>query len=199
MQDKKRKILILGDAEKSPYHPLKRVLPGIRKALEPLGDVEASTEYLALDEEALQIYDFIVSYLDCFDRLEGFDERLSRYVRSGGKILALHNGIITLPGSELEGVYGGNFITHPPYCMLDYYLDGKKAFSLEEEPYMVDSADTENEVFLQFAYEGRYYDAGWYRDSGAGRTCYLALGHDERTTDTKEFQQLLRRCVKEFW
>lgn len=190
------KILLLGDEEKALYHPLSRVLSGVRAALEPLGELRVCTDYAGLSVEDLKEYDVIVSYLDCPQELKGFDNCLAEYAEDGGRLLALHNGIITPPGSRIERVYGGNFITHPPYDLLQYHWKGKEDFSMEEEPYMVEEMDRKNKVFLQFVYKEETYTAGWYRKAGKGYCCFLSPGHDRRTTDRKVFQELLRECVQ---
>lgn len=199
----KQKILILGDEEKAPYHPLSRVLPGIRNALSEMGQIDACTEYSNLKIEQLNQYTGIISYLDNYKQLEGFDDILAEYIIQGGKVLALHNGIITLERSRLEQAYGGNFITHPPYCLLEYHVENKKKnqwncgklFCMEEEPYMVQRFDEKSEVFMRFKYKETLYDAGWYREYYKGRVVYLAPGHDERTAQQDVFQKVLRGCM----
>ena len=116
-----KKIMILGDEEQAPYHPLSRVLPGIREALESLGEISVCTDYRGLTISDLQLYDCIISYLDDYRHLNGFDDILADYLACGGRLLALHNGIISRAGSKLEKAYGGNFVTHPPRCLLAYF------------------------------------------------------------------------------
>lgn len=196
-----KKILILGDEEQAPYHPLSRVLPGTREALESLGEISVCTDYRGLTISDLQLYDFIISYLDDYRHLNGFDDILADYLACGGRLLALHNGIISRAGSKLEKAYGGNFVTHPPRCLLAYRTAkraewlGVKAFKLEEEAYMVRQLDSKNQIFLTFHYQGEDYPAGWCRNYKKGRMIYLAPGHDEKTAESKTFRRLLRECV----
>ena len=195
-----KKIMILGDEEQAPYHPLSRVLPGIREALESLGEISVCTDYRGLTISDLQLYDCIFSYLDDYRHLNGVDDILADFLACGGRLLALHNGIISRAGSKLEKAYGGNFVTHPPRCLLAYRTatwPGDKEFQLEEEPYIVRQLDSEKQIFLTFQYQGEDYPAGWCRNYKKGRMIYLALGHDEKTAESKTFRRLLRECVIE--
>ena len=91
-------------------------------------------------------------------------------------------------------------MTHPPRCLLAYRTakwPGDKEFQLEEEPYIVRQLDSEKQIFLTFQYQGEDYPAGWCRNYKKGRMIYLALGHDEKTAESKTFRRLLRECVIE--
>lgn len=195
------KILVLGDEKNAPFHPLSRIKNGIESALSDIGEIEFCTNYKEKNISQLMEYPIIISYLDNYKELNGFDDILSEYVIKGGKILALHNGIITPENSKLEQIYGGKFTTHPAYCLLNYQVSDEenwiteKAFSLGEEPYMIESADEQRRIFLWYSYHGRKYEAGWYKKAGEGEILYLALGHDERTAANSYFQSLLKECV----
>ena len=169
-------IPVLGDQEQAVYHPLDRVLPGIQRALAGIGNVQGVTDYRGWDAVMLSAHPLLISYLDCYEQLDGFDDLLADYIAGGGRVLALHNGIITPKGSRLENVYGGNFLTHPPYCRLYFQrrpLTGAnqdlQEFALEEEPYMISSCGGSREVFLTFCYEQKQYTAGFVRDYKKGK------------------------------
>lgn len=191
------KILIIGDEAAAPYHPMSRIIRGIYMCLEKEYELTVSTSYKKISSSRLREYDMVISYIDCYQKLNGYDEILSDYIFQGGKFLALHNGIISKSGSSLERALGGNFVTHPPYCELTYYLWGAKFAAFGEEAYMVLQSDDKNEIFLEFEYEGKRYPGGWFRQSGKGKVAYLAPGHDEKTGDRAEFQKLLRLTVYE--
>lgn len=191
------KLLVLGDEKKAPYHPLGRMLGGIYQSLHEEGELTVSVGYQKLSLDELKKYDGIISYIDCYQSLGGYDDVLADYIEQGGRYLALHNGILTAEGSRLEAALGGNFVTHPAYCQLTYYLRGEKLFTIGEEPYMVRQTDERNQVFLEFSLEGKRYPAGWYRRSQKGFAAYLAPGHDERTGENAGFQKLLRQTLRE--
>lgn len=189
------RILILGDEEKAIYHPLGRVSGGIVKVFGEAGECEVSVDYRSMEKERLREYDVVLSYIDNYTDEGGFGDKLASYIEGGGKVLVLHNGIITPDNSRLERLYGGNFITHPPYCELRYYEGEELLCSMEEEPYMLRQADEGNDIFLWYEMDGERYPAGWSRNAGRGRVCFLAPGHDERTTERKEFQYMLRKAL----
>ena len=196
-----KRILLLGDAANAPYHPLTRVEPGLRRALDGLGTLEVRTDYRALKCAELSQFDMIVSYIDTFPDMGPFEAELAQYIRGGGRVLALHNGIITPDGSALASCYGGVFLTHPEYQPLRYRAAPQagwlepRAFEMAEEPYMVRPLDGENEVFLTFELDGHAFPAGWIRRAGRGSVLYLAPGHDDRTTENPAFTHLLRQCA----
>ena len=66
---------------------------------------------------------------------------------------------------------------------------------MREEPYVVRRTDDECRIFLRFAYQGKLYEAGWYREYQKGRMIYLSIGHDEKTAEKKSFQRLVRECI----
>lgn len=194
-----RKILLLADEKRAPYHPVSRVARGIEQALSDVGRLEICTEHRGMDVGRLRQYDAVISYLDTYKELDGLDDVLADHIGTGGKILALHNGIITERGSRLEAAYGGNFITHPPGGDLLFESGswlGEERFMLTEEPYMVSMYDTGNRVFLTFEYEGEKYPAGWCRRWKKGSMIYLSPGHDERTAGDTKFQEILKKCIR---
>lgn len=190
------RILILGDEEKAIYHPLSGVSSGVVKALQEKGACEISTDYRGMEQEDLKEYGAVISYIDNYTDEGGFGDKLAGYIEEGGRVLALHNGIITPEKSRLEQLYGGNFITHPPYCELRYYLDERLICVMEEEPYMVRQTDGMNDIFLRYEKEGKKYPAGWSRNAGKGRICFLAPGHDEKTAGRSEFREMLKRAFE---
>ena len=196
-----KRILLLGDEARALYHPLPRVEAGLRQALDGLGMLEVRTDYPTMTCGTLRDFDMVISYIDAFPEMGPFEAELAQYVRSGGSVLALHNGMITPEGGPLAQCYGGAFITHPVYQMLHYHVEPQNGwlkledFSMPEEPYMVRQLDEENQVFLSFRLEGQAYPAGWIRRAGLGTALYLAPGHDERTANNPVFAKLLRLCA----
>ena len=189
------RILLIGDEKKAPYHPLGGVVHGIYLALQDICELTVTTAYKSLLPEELWLYDAVISYIDTYQEQDGFDTVLADYVRKGGRLLALHNGIISLQGTALEQVLGGSFTGHPQYTPLVYEWEGETLGQVAEETYMVQQIDDKNKVFLQFVYEGERYPAGWLRSTGIGRAAYLAPGHDARTGESRLFQELLRRTL----
>lgn len=193
-----QKILLLGDEERALYHPVGRITRGVKQALGRIGYVEVYTDYQWLDVEKLKQFGSVISYIDNYKELNGLDDVLADYIESGGKILALHNGIITESGSRLEQAYGGNFITHPPKDALNFLAQDwleVGQFTLIEEPYMVSQVDEKNNIFLEFEYKGCYYPAGWFRQWGRGMVIYLSPGHNEKAVEDAVFREVLEKCV----
>ena len=188
-----KKVLILGDNERAVYHPLERMLPGMKKALEGY-EVEAVIDYRTMSaKDLLEAAPVMINYIDNYQENGDFDQILEEYLRLGGRMIALHCGIINREGSILEEAYGGNFITHPEYRNLNYkvsdgcsWLTGK-AFSFGEEPYQIRQTDGERQYFLSYTDDKEECAdaAGWVRKYHKGTVLYLQPGHDERTAEKK--------------
>lgn len=196
-----KRILLLGDAASAIYHPLPQVETGLRQAVDGLGALDVRTDYHAMTCGTLRDYDLVISYIDTFPEMGTFEMELARYIRGGGRVLALHNGIITPEEGPLAQCYGGVFLTHPEYQPLRYCVEPRNGwleledFVMPEEPYMVRQLDRENHVFLSFLLEGAAYPAGWVRRAEQGTVLYLAPGHDARTAGNPVFIRLLRLCA----
>ena len=196
------KILMIGDNEKAKWHPMTRILPGVHAALDSIVELETTADLAALTPEKLAEYPVIISYIDRYPDIGVLEQYLADYVENGGKILALHNGVINNKGGILEKVYGGNFIKHPQRCTLTYtcsdqsILPGTETFEFFEEPYMVTVDDTPHHVYLTFSYEDKTVETGWVHEYGKGTVLYFSPGHDDRTSNDPAFQKLLADCVK---
>ena len=189
------RVLLIGDEKKAPYHPLGNIVRGVYLALQDTCELTVTTAYKSFSLEKLQQYDCVISYIDTYQEQEGYDSVLAEYVMQGGHLLALHNGVITLPDSVLEAAFGGRFEGHPPYTDLIWVFCGQEAGSMPEEPYMVRPLDEKHELFLQFSCEGKLYPAGWVRRYKSGTVAYLAPGHDGRTGEHPLFHHMLRQTM----
>lgn len=198
-------ILILGDEERAVYHPLSRVRTALQKILGMQDKVYVETEYHRMTIRDLKQYAVIVSYIDAYRNMGSFADALADYICDGGKVLALHNGIISPAQSRLELMLGGNFVTHPSRRLLQFHMDEDVRllqqeesfadFKLFEEPYVVRQTDDRNHVFLSFRNDGQDYPAGWIRRSGKGTVMYLAPGHDGEAFRNTVFCRILSMCI----
>lgn len=201
-----KRIIVLGDhIGVAKYHPVDNVFEGIKQSLDSLGEILLCTEYESICVEELQSYDFVVNYIDRYDLINSFGVELHKFIKRGGRVLNLHNGILcTLGDSRLEASFGGRFVTHPPYgriiCEIDRSLDWLSHihdFVVDEEAYIIqENGALPHKKYLYCIYEGMKIAAGWIIDEHPYCVGYLGLGHDGRTFENEHVRQLLRHVAR---
>ncbi len=198
------KILLFGTYTNAPYHPLKGVDAILTDLLSPRFQVEATEDpdaFLSLSDPG---YHLVISYADLWDHPvpDKCASALAAYIRSGGGLLALHNGISLQADPRLEDILGGKFTHHPPKCMLTFtpsegsLLSAVPPFSLSEEPYMFQFSDPSAlEPLLTFRYKGTDCPAGWKKSCGQGTVIFLCPGHTPETFQHPVYQEMIRLSV----
>ncbi len=151
-------------------------------------------------------------------------EGLKNFIRSGKGFVCLHiSGCLPDTWPEFHDITGGGWITgqsfHPPYGQFTVNVSdsshpgvqGVSDFMTSDELYMGLAVKDGNEVFLTGnAGEGTHpwgpdrqpkhmpggtFPLGWTRQYGDGRVFVLLLGHDGRSFETPEFQQIVLNGV----
>lgn len=180
----KKKVLIVGTYVNAPYHPFQQVDHALAELLAPDFDVTVTDDLSVF--QRMQGYDLCISYIDMFDAAlpEGTGEAILSFVRGGGGLLCLHNGISLQTDERLLHLIGGKFTEHPPQTELrftpaeDGFLQGMEGFSMSEEPYQFEMSGDEVVPLLRYQYEGREYLGGWCRTEEKGRVVFLTPGHN---------------------
>ncbi len=151
---------------------------------------------------------------------------LKTYIKSGKGFVCIHIACCVPSGwSEFDEITGGGWVTgtsyHPPYGEMKVNISntshaGAKdvsAFTTSDELYMNTTFSPEgNDVFLTGDSEdgtwpwgpdraptfmpGGTYPLGWTRTYGDGKVFVLLLGHDGRSFETPEFQQIVLNGVE---
>ncbi len=183
-----KKILIIGDTKRAPYHPLAPVLPHIESALAGVGALTVlEDDYTPLTEEYLSGFDLVLSYWDVWGNYATAENNAAflAYVAKGGRLLALHGGTIVRNAPEFAMMLGAKFTHHPAACLLDYtpcadhpIVRDVEPFSLTEEPYMYEWDNfADKEVLLTFGYGAQAHPALWRVKYGWGNIVCFAIGH----------------------
>ena len=151
---------------------------------------------------------------------------LKTYIKSGKGFVCIHIACCVPSGwSEFDEITGGGWVTgtsyHPPYGEMKVNIGnashvgakGVSAFTTSDELYMNTTFSPEgNDVFLTGDSEdgtwpwgpdraptfmpGGTYPLGWTRTYGDGKVFVLLLGHDGRSFETPEFQQIVLNGVE---
>ena len=149
---------------------------------------------------------------------------LKQYVSSGKGFVCIHiAGCAPSDWTEYHEITGGGWISgasyHPPYGAMTVKVSdpshqgaaGVSGFATEDELYMNVVFNEGNDVFITAeAADGTYpwgpdraptfmpggvYPMGWTRSYGEGKVFVLLLGHDGRSFETPEFQQIVLNGV----
>jgi type 1 glutamine amidotransferase len=149
---------------------------------------------------------------------------LQQFIRSGKGFVCLHiSTCVPDVWPEFHDITGGGWITgssfHPPYGEFAVNISnpahpgarGVPAFTIHDELYMGLALRPDSDVFITAdADEGTHpwgpqrqptympagtFPLGWTRQYGDGKVFVLLLGHDGRSFQTHEFQQLVLNGV----
>ncbi len=198
------KILALGNyGNSAPYHPFDEVQNKLRAIFSDAERFDATDDPQSLLD--VSRYDAVLSYLDIWGRVlpENAARSLADYLKNGGALLALHNGISLQGDPELLKLIGGRFVSHPAQEALTFrpaggvhpITRGIEPFTLVEEPYRFAFTGDEIQVLLTYEYRGESYPAGWCREAGKGRVACLCPGHTPEKFDDHMHQKLIRQAL----
>ncbi|HEX3779883.1 MAG TPA: ThuA domain-containing protein [Pseudonocardiaceae bacterium] len=136
-------------------------------------------------------------------------QALADAVAHGKGLLALHASCV-LSAEEADramvDLLGCRYLSHGPGHHEGTYavhVDGEHPitsgvgdFSLFDEYYVVELSDPGVRVLAWRDAEGGTEPVLYVREHGAGRVCYLALGHDMRAWGEPMFQRLVRQAIR---
>jgi Trehalose utilisation. len=204
LPNSKKKILVIGDNGAGVTHQLGELTPFLYHWFSKVGEVTVREDYGLLTKQELDEFWLCVNYMERWDKA-GSDRlaaAIISYVARGGRILTLHNGMITFSHYELEQLWGGRYIKHhAPYTCLRYKVTDDKGkdryYTVTEEPYLIElNTLTPRETFLTFEYGDVDVAAGWWRGFGRGQVVVLTLGHHRRTFKSKLMNQVMVQSLK---
>lgn len=198
-------VLVVGDEEKAPYHPLS----AFQEFIESLDLQEHvfrfTTDYSLMETLDTDKYDIFLAHTDCWKEEGAVSTKAAaailRFTAAGGLSFIFHTGFSLQQKPELSQMMGAFFTGHPPYTELPFRvpenpLIGFHDFSLSDEPYLFTMSNlVKCEVLLEYQWEGQWIPAGWHRDFGKGKVVYFMPGHDRKTLQNPDFRELFLQ----FW
>ncbi len=196
-----KKALIIGTYQNAPYHPFAQVDEALCGALKPAFSCDVTDDPARLAR--LEACDLLVSYLDAFDSVlpAEYASSILRFVRDGGGLLCLHNGISLQTDERMFHLIGGRFLNHPPQQTLTFtaapesFLKDCPGFALQEEPYRFAFSGEPTETLLTYTQGGASWPAGWCRREQRGRVAFLTPGHSIRTFQVPAYLDMILRCA----
>ncbi|MBI4583832.1 MAG: ThuA domain-containing protein [Planctomycetes bacterium] len=210
-----RALAIIGDGPHEPGHLEK----GLRPAFEAAGAaVRFAVDPQALSAESLMQVQLLVILRDGYIWPEGRERpaqvwmtpdqenAVVDFVEKGGGLLALHNatGLYREEGLYLN-LLGGVYRGHGPLERFRVkVVDGEHPvtrgvaeYEVADEQHTPATDPKKVRILLEsYAAEGVRAAAGWAREAGKGRVCYLANGHTLEALLQPEYQRLLRNAVR---
>jgi type 1 glutamine amidotransferase len=127
------------------------------------------------------------------------------FVNNGGGFLALHNAQgIYPPGGLYYKLFGGDYGGHPEPYKFTVRVESKnhpitagvEDFTIFDEQHTVKYyLDREHLLLRSIAPNNLESEAGWWRDVGKGRFCYLAPGHTPEALGHPMMQRLIRNAI----
>jgi len=198
------------------WHDFQGFAGAIRSLLTPHGfAVDASFDPDSLLRLAETDYRVVINYT-CFLRpeeetgvtgvrnlAENHVTALSKWVRNGGGLLAVHAATATGESpAELRHLLGGAFLSHPePFAFTVYPLPGKhpitdgiRAFTVYDEFYL-EEYDPSVHLHMVAIDRGTAYPMVWSKSEGQGKVVHVAMGHDEGVWNHPAYRRLLLQSV----
>jgi len=210
-----RALALIGDRYHSPVYIRDNLLRALALENIPVTFIE---EVQALNAESLSEHQLLIILRDGMNWPDGYDkphvkwmteeqqQAIWDFVNRGGGFLALHNaqGLYT-PGGLYYKLFGGDYGGHPkPYVFTVRVEDRKHPITAGVEDFEIfDEQHTvkyylgrENLLLRSIARDNLEAPAGWWREMGKGRFCYLAPGHTPEALGHPMMQRLIRNAVR---
>ena len=213
--DRPRALALIGDRYHSPVYIRDHLAKALVRENIPVTFIE---NVEALTAEALAQHDLLIILRDGMNWPGGYDQphikwmtdtqqqAIWDFVHGGGGFLALHNAQGLYPPDGLYyKLFGGDYGGHPePYVYTVRVEDrdhpvtsGVEDFEIFDEQHTVKYyLDREHLLLRSIARDNLSAPAGWWREMGKGRFCYLAPGHTPEALDHPMMQRLMRNAAR---
>jgi uncharacterized protein len=200
-------VLLIGDYNNAPWHPLGGVDHRLKEILGEEFDISTTEDRAVLQNLNITSYELLICYVDSWKKklspveLSG----LLSYTAGGGKLLVIHNGISYQENPEFAHLVGARFLGHPPYQKLSFKMtsavhpitEGLSDFEMEEELYTFELDKWTDSTVLMECTNGEITEpAAWIHPYGLGQVLYLAPGHDVNSFNNPEYIKVIKQSVR---
>lgn len=209
-----RALALIGDRYHSPVYIRDNLSKALVRENIPVTFIE---EVTALNADSLRDTQLLIILRDGMNWPNGYDkpdvkwmtdaqqQAIWDFVNNGGAFLALHNAQgLYPPGGPYYKLFGGDYGGHPEPYTFTVRVENKnhpitagvEDFEIFDEQHTVKYyLDREHLLLRSIARNNLQSEAGWWREQGKGRFCYLAPGHTPEALGHPMMQRLMRNAM----
>ncbi|MGM0947203.1 MAG: PVC-type heme-binding CxxCH protein [Bacteroidota bacterium] len=195
-------ILVLG--HESEHHNSEKLMMYLSTPLFQKGiNLTYTTDPNDLNTDKLQNYDGLMIYANHDEISSSQENALKDYVEGGKALIPIHSASFCFRNSDwyVEAV-GGQFSTHGTGDFTAEIIDadhpimeGISEFETWDETYVHTAVNPDMHILMERVDEEGREPYTWTREQGKGRIFYTAYGHNEKTWEKTEFQQLVANGI----
>lgn len=195
-------IMVLG--HESEHHNSEKLMMYLSTPLFQKGiNLTYTTDLGDLNEETLNDYDGLMIYANHETISTNQEAALKSYVQSGKALIPVHSASFCFQNSDWYiSAVGGQFSTHGEEVFsakitnADHpAIKGITEFESWDETYVHSKINPDKEVLMERIDKNGAEPYTWVRNEGKGRVFYTALGHNEKTWEKSEFQELIAQGI----
>ncbi|PZX56958.1 putative membrane-bound dehydrogenase-like protein [Algoriphagus ratkowskyi] len=195
-------ILVLG--HDSEHHNSEKLMMYLETPLFQKGiNLTYTTDVNDLNETTLNNYDGLMIYANHEQITPEQEAALKSYIEGGKALIPIHSASFCFQNSPwfIEAV-GGQFSTHGTGDFTSTIVDaahpvmqGISEFETWDETYVHSQVNPDMHVLMERVEGDKKEPYTWVREQGKGRVFYTAYGHNEKTWEKKEFQNLIANGI----
>lgn len=195
-------ILVLG--HESEHHNSEKLMMYLETPLFQKGiNLTYTTDVSDLNSEKLNNYDGLMIYANHDKITPEQESALKSYVEGGKALIPIHSASFCFQNSPwyIETV-GGQFKSHGTgdftATIVDKespIMDGINEFETWDETYVHSQLNPDMHVLMERVDESGKEPYTWTLEPGKGRVFYTAYGHNEKTWEKEDFQNLVANGI----
>lgn len=195
-------ILVLG--HESEHHNSEKLMTYLQTPLFQKGiNLTYTTDPNDLNSNKLNNYDGLMIYANHDQITPEQEEALKSYIQGGKALIPIHSASFCFQNSPwyIEAV-GGQFSTHGTGDFTAKIVDkdspimeGINEFETWDETYVHSQLNPDMHVLMERVDENGSEPYTWTLEEGKGRVFYTAYGHNEKTWEKKDFQNLVANGI----
>lgn len=195
-------ILVLG--HESEHHNSEKLMMYIETPLFLKGiNLTYTTDVNDLNDTKLSNYDGLLIYANHDNITPEQESALKSFVQGGKALIPIHSASFCFQNSPWYiSAVGGQFSTHGTGDFTVDIIDkdhpimqGINEFETWDETYVHSQLNPDMHVLMERVEGDHKEPYTWTREEGKGRVFYTAYGHNEKTWEKKEFQQLVANGI----
>lgn len=195
-------ILVLG--HESEHHNSEKLMMYLETPLFQKGiNLTYTTDVNDLNSEKLNNYDGLMIYANHTEITPEQESALKSYIEGGKALIPIHSASFCFQNSPwfIETV-GGQFKSHGTGDFTATIVDaehpvmeGISEFETWDETYIHSQLNPDMHVLMERVDENGNEPYTWTLEPGKGRVFYTAYGHNEKTWEKKDFQNLVANGI----